>query len=96
LSPLLFLLAADLLQSLVNDAMHGGVLTLPIAERCGTDFPIVQYANYTLLILHACPGQLLALKELLNIFADSIGLRVNYHKSFICTINVEADKMNSG
>jgi hypothetical protein len=55
LSPLLFVLAADLLQTIVNSAMHRGILTLPIKERCGSDFPIVQYADDTLLIMEACP-----------------------------------------
>jgi hypothetical protein len=41
LSVLLFVLAADLLQSIVNDAMHREVLSLPLPERCGPEFPIV-------------------------------------------------------
>jgi hypothetical protein len=41
LSPLPFVLAADLLQSILNSAMHRGLLMLPIPERCGTDFPVV-------------------------------------------------------
>jgi hypothetical protein len=53
--PLLFVLAIDLLQSIVNSAMHNGVLSLPLPERCGPDFPIVQYADDTLLIMEACP-----------------------------------------
>jgi hypothetical protein len=56
LSPLLFVLAADLLQSTMNSAMHRGLLKLPIPKRCGTDFPIVQYADDTLMILEACPN----------------------------------------
>jgi hypothetical protein len=41
LSPLLFVLAADLLQSVVNSALNEGVLTLPLPLRCETVFPIV-------------------------------------------------------
>jgi hypothetical protein len=88
LSPLLFVLAADLLQSIVSYAMHRGVLSLPLPERCGPNFPIVQYADDTLLVLEACPRQLLALKALLNTFVESTGLKVNYHKSNIYPINV--------
>jgi hypothetical protein len=55
LSPLLFILAVDLLQSIVNSTMHRGILSLRIPERCGSEFPIIQYANETLLILEACP-----------------------------------------
>jgi hypothetical protein len=94
LSPLLFVLAADLLQSIINDAMHRGLLSMPL-PRCGPDFPIVQYADDTLLIMEACPRQLLTLKALLNSFADSTGLKVNYHKSNIYPINVETGKMEN-
>jgi hypothetical protein len=40
LSPILFVLASGLLQSIVNNAMHRGILLMPLAERCGLDFPI--------------------------------------------------------
>jgi retron-type reverse transcriptase len=93
LSPLLFILAADLLQSIVNSAMHGGILSMPLSEKCGNDFPIVQYADDTLLIMEGCPRQLLAMKALLNTFAESTGLMVNYQKSNIYSINIEEDKM---
>jgi hypothetical protein len=89
LSPLLFVLAADLLQSIVNSALHQGVLSLPLPPWCGTDFPIVQYAYDTLLFLEACPRHLLALKAILNAFATSTCLRVNYQKSNIYPINVD-------
>jgi hypothetical protein len=62
LSPLLFVLAADLLQSVINSALQREILTLPQAQRCGTEFPIVQYADDTLMFLEACPKQLMALK----------------------------------
>jgi hypothetical protein len=55
LSPLLFVLTADLLQSMVNRAKDQGLIRLPIPERAGSDFPIVQYADDTLLIMEACP-----------------------------------------
>jgi hypothetical protein len=70
LSPLLFVLATDLLQSVINSALHRGILALPLSDRCGTEFPIVQYAD-TLLFLEACPRQLMTLKALLNTFAES-------------------------
>jgi retron-type reverse transcriptase len=51
LSPILFVLVVNLLYSIVKSALHRGVPTLPIPERCETDFPIVQYADIPLLIL---------------------------------------------
>ena len=55
LSPLLFVLAADILQSLIiNQAMNQGFLNLPLPTGAGNDFPVVQYADDTLIILEAC------------------------------------------
>jgi hypothetical protein len=88
LSPLLFVLAADLLQSIINKAKQQGLLQLPLTENCGQDFPIVQYADDTLLILEACPRQLFFLRAVLNSFATSTGLKVNYLKSSMYPINV--------
>jgi hypothetical protein len=51
LSPLLFVLGVDVLQSLVNEAMHNGLLTRPLAMQCSTNFPILQYVDDTLVIL---------------------------------------------
>jgi hypothetical protein len=93
LSPLLFVLAADLLQYIVNKACEGGILRLPLPNNCGPDFPIIQYADDTILIMEACPRQFFFLKAMLNSFADSTGLHVNYHKSNIYPINVTDQKM---
>jgi hypothetical protein len=93
-SPLLFVLAADLLQSMINRAKEQGLLNLPIPSRAGNDFPIVQYADDTLLILEACPRQLLALKDILATFASATGLKVNYNKSVMLPINVSQDKLH--
>lgn len=61
----------------MNRAKDLGVLKLPLTQRVGQDFPIIQYADDTLLIMEACPRQLVALKALLNTFAESTGLKVN-------------------
>lgn len=53
LSPLLFVLAADLLQSVVNTAKERELLTVPLQNTNELDFPIVQYADDTILIMKA-------------------------------------------
>jgi hypothetical protein len=58
LSPLLFVLAIDLLQSMVNKAKYMGLLNLPIPLNSNTDFPMLQYAADTLLILEGDARQL--------------------------------------
>jgi hypothetical protein len=93
LSPLLFVLTVDLLQSIINKARQQDLLKLPLAANCGQDFPIVQYADDTLLIIEACPRQLFFLRAVLNSFATSTGLKVNYNKSSMYPINVCSAKM---
>jgi hypothetical protein len=93
LSPLLFVLAADLFQSIINKATECGILKLPLLNTCGHDFPIIQYADDTILVMEACPKQLFFLKAMLNSFAESTDLHVNYHKSNIYPINVSDQKM---
>jgi hypothetical protein len=93
LSPLLFVLAADLLQSLVNQALHQGALNLPIPERAGTDFPIVQYVDDILLIMEFCPRQLLVLRDLLHTFVVDTGLKVNYNKTVMLLVNISRERL---
>lgn len=78
LSPLLFVLVADLLQSVINKAKSQGLLKLPIPLGYTSDFPIIQYADDTLLVMEACSRQLVTLKALLHTFGESTGLKVNY------------------
>lgn len=54
----LFVLVADLLQDIVNKAKDLGLLRLPLANRCGQDFQIIQYADDTILIMEVCPRHL--------------------------------------
>jgi hypothetical protein len=95
LSPLLFVLAADLLQSMVNQAKTHVNLNLPLPSRAGNDFPIVQYADDTLVILEACPGQLLILKDLFASFATATGLKVNYNKTMMFPINISQEQLQN-
>ena len=88
LSTLLFVLAVGILESAVNDLLHKGSLKLPIPNR-DLDYPIVQYADDTLIILPAEEDQLLALKGMLLKFSQSTGLHINYHKSSMLPINVD-------
>jgi hypothetical protein len=79
---------------MVNDLLHRGLLSLPI-ETNDKEFPILQYADDTLLVLPADIDQVMALKKMLNEFASSTGLRLNFHKSSMVSINVSDDVMNS-
>jgi len=92
LSPLLFVLAADLLQSILNKAKNLG-LHLPISLPFSSDFPMIQYADDTLIIMEGDAMQLFFLKSVLN-SSESTGLKVNYIKSHMVPINISEDKFN--
>ena len=91
LSPLLFVLAADLLQSALNAARNNGLLSLPIPLNHSQDFPILQYADDTLIIMEAKLDQLTTLKNILRLFSLSTGLKVNLSKSMLVPINMEPE-----
>lgn len=92
LSPLLFVLIVDPLKSIVNKAWNIGILKHPPIDSFGGDFPIVQYADDTLLILPADGRLLFKLKGLLRSIFDSTGLHVNFRKSFLVPINVSESR----
>ena len=85
-------MAADLLQSVINKAMSMGLLHTPLQINSCPDFPIVQYADDTLLIMQADTRQLVCLKALLNTFASDTGLKVNYQKSVMVPINMQEER----
>ncbi|XP_071685019.1 uncharacterized protein [Lolium perenne] len=72
-SPLLFVQGADLLQTLVNIAYREGILVAPIPVE--SDFPIIQYADDTIIILPAEKVQLAAFKNILDQYAAFTGLK---------------------
>jgi hypothetical protein len=56
-------------------------------------FPIIQYADNTLILMQADSVQLLCLKDVLHRYAISTGLQVSFSKSLIIPINVSDSKM---
>jgi hypothetical protein len=54
---------------------------------------VIQYADDTLLVMEACPLQLITLKALLNTYADSLGLKVNYSKLVMVPINISQERL---
>jgi hypothetical protein len=79
---------------LINDSKQNGILTLTIPHG-SNDFPIVQYAGDTILIMKADISEVLHLKSLLTTFTASTGLHVNFHKSSMVSINVPDSTMQS-
>jgi hypothetical protein len=88
LSPLLFVLAAYFLQIILNSARLGNQVSLPVPLSGDRDFPILQYADDTLIFMNGGLNELNNLKDVLSNFAISAGLRVNYDKSMMIPINI--------
>ena len=63
LSPLLFVLAADILQSAINKAFRNNLIAAPFPPDFNMDFPIIQYADDTLIIMPACINQVNNMKK---------------------------------
>lgn len=94
LSPLLFVLAADFLQSLINKGKDLGLLNLPIPMETNKDFPVIQYADDTLIVIEGDTRQLLFLKSLINTFSEATGLKVNLQKSMMLPINITEERLD--
>jgi hypothetical protein len=94
LSLLLFVLAAELLQVVLNKASNIGLLQRPLDLLHTSDFPVIQYADDTILVMRALQREIFCLKALLHTYSESIGLKVNFSKSLLLPINISEDKAN--
>ena len=92
LSPLILVLAADLLQAAINDAFARNLIHLPFPSQHQNDYPIIQYADDTILVMPACTQQATTIKDILNDYATSIGLKITFHKSTLITMNCDLAK----
>lgn len=70
-----------------------GLLNLPIPMEHNQDFPVLQYADDTLIIAEGDAKQLFFIKSLLNTFSMSTGLKVNYQKTMMVLINISEVKL---
>lgn len=89
MSPLIFVLAADLLQAAINDAASKQHLMPPIPSRGSTDYPVIQYADDTIIVMPADMTQVAHMKGILMDYAQSIGLKINFQKTTLIPINVD-------
>ena len=70
------------------------ILSLPIPSQ-DPYYPIIQYADGTIMVVPVDERQLLALKEMLISFHLSTGLKVNFNKSSMIPLNVSDDEVAS-
>ena len=84
LSLYLFLLVADVLQSLIKHSR--GVRHPLIDDR---PCPVLQYADDTLILLRADLEDVKTLKKNLDDFSDATGLKINFSKSAAVPMNID-------
>ena len=66
-----------------------------MSKEYTTSFPIIQYADDTILVMQGCERQQASLKRMLQAFTLSTCLKVNYQKSCLVPINVNNDVATS-
>jgi hypothetical protein len=74
--------------------MHQGIIYPPLNGQACLDFLVIQYAYDTLVILKEDAQELICLKSNLHSFASLTGLKVNYSKSSMMSINMEVDRLH--
>jgi mannosylglycoprotein endo-beta-mannosidase len=74
--------------------MFQGFLDKPLNCPSCPNFPIIQYADDTLIVMKADARQLFCLKSLLHSFVESTGLKVNYNKSNMFPINMNDERLS--
>jgi mannosylglycoprotein endo-beta-mannosidase len=84
ISPYLFILVADVLQVLIRNDPR---IRHPIVDNAG--YPVLQYADDTLLLVRGELEDVQALKVLLDQFVAATGLQINYTKSTAVLIFME-------
>ncbi|CAD6334964.1 unnamed protein product [Miscanthus lutarioriparius] len=85
LSSYLFLLVADSLQAMIRSAAT-------VRSPVDSDSPcaVLQYADDTLLVLRGDVAEVQALKNILQAFSEATGLKINYSKSTLVSIHMDA------
>lgn len=86
LSPCLFLILADVLQTLIK--FEGDKIRHPLVDQACL---MLQYADDTLLVVRAEVSDVRHLKLCLDQFAQATDLKINFHKSIVVPIHVQAE-----
>ena len=74
--------------------LQDNILSLHIPSQ-DPYYPIIQYADVTIVVVPDNEMQLLALKEMLISFHSSTGLKVNFNKSSMIPLNVSDEEATS-
>ncbi|CAO2153322.1 unnamed protein product [Urochloa humidicola] len=85
LSPYLFLLVADVLQTMIQS---NGAIRHPIVDS--VPCPTLQYADDTLIVVRGATSDIQELKNVLDQFSAATGLHINYTKSTAVPMHMES------
>jgi len=89
LSPFLFLLAAEALNVLMSSVVENNLyMGYGVGKYNSVVVSHLQFADDTLLLGEKSWANVRALREVLTLFADMSGLKVNFHKSHLVGINI--------
>lgn len=86
-SPYLFVLVADVLQQLCISEFRRGNLKHPLAvDSC---FPVLQYADDTLLLIQGNVEQARIVEGILELLSQYTGLQINFNKRTFVPICID-------
>ena len=74
--------------------MHTNIIQHPMAREANPDFPVIQYADDTIICIEDDVDEAVNLKLLLYMFEMMSGLKVNFQKSEIITVGGDEDVVN--
>jgi hypothetical protein len=80
------------LQSAINAAHEDGLLDLPIAQPASEDYPVIQYADDTIVVMPASITQLRTMQSILQAYARCTGLKINFSKTQLIPINITSEE----
>jgi len=91
LSPFLFILAAEVLNKLLENARNAGIFQGLQVGRNNVNLSHLQFADDILIMCQADKDSLCNVKKLLSSFQAASGLEVNYAKSGLLILGKDAD-----
>lgn len=94
-SPLLFNLVGEILSKLLSRANSGGIFNGITLPNCVSQVTHLQYADDVTIFIENEEGSIRGVKRVLQCFELLSGLKINYQKSCLYSINEDADRFQS-
>uniref|UniRef100_A0A8I6YX80 Reverse transcriptase domain-containing protein n=1 Tax=Hordeum vulgare subsp. vulgare TaxID=112509 RepID=A0A8I6YX80_HORVV len=95
ISPLLFNLVADIFSKMLNKASNHNLISGLLTNAIPGGIIILHYADDIILFLEDSYEKAKNFKWILCCFKNLSGMKINFHKSDLITINVDENMANS-